>query len=388
MLKFDRLPLRGTSRTKTAAGFLRVPATLTRTGVFGYRAGELGLDGDPDRMVHVLRTEESVSDPSSMASLRGAPVTLDHPADLTPKTFQQEVVGSVAGDPVIREGTVQSDLLIGDAKAIAEIEDGSRVELSVGYDFNMEPARPGDNADYRTRGAIDYEHVAVVASGRAGQGARIFDSRPARKEQPVDPNQIKAVIQDALKEHLAASKQTDGAPAAVDSGAISGAIATALKPVLDEVRSVSAAQQKAADEQKAADVTAAAEKQALALTDAATTAERTRAQVYADAAPFLPEDKRKALIHSDAKEILVAALQDKLPDAATQEVPVLAGFLKGLTAAGFPNNRNGSDSAPATGPAIGARSGSLSDANSPTAQARAKYVRFLQDAHRGGTPKE
>ena len=97
MLKFDRVPLTKTTRTKTPTGFLRVPAAITRTGVFPYRASELGLDGDPDRIVHVLRTRESVDNPASMASLRGAPVTLEHPTDLSPQNFRQNVVGAVAG---------------------------------------------------------------------------------------------------------------------------------------------------------------------------------------------------------------------------------------------------------------------------------------------------
>ena len=403
MLKFDRVLLGKTTRTKTGSGFLRVPASLTRTGVFLYLAGELGIDGDPERVVSVLRTKESVTDPASMASLRGAPVTLEHPTDLTPKTYRQHVVGAVAGEPEFRDPVVFSDLLIGDDTAIQEIEDGEREEISVGYDFKVETSIPGDNAEFRTVGPIDYEHVAVVASGRAGPGIRVFDALPqphTLRQHEMDEKMAKRIsdmIEDAFKKHMdmPGMKKRDGEPV-VDAGAFARSVADAISPLMSEVKSIAANQQKADDEKKAATATAAAEKAASELTDAATTAERGRAQVFTDASPFLSAEDKVRLVASPAKAILVAALKDKFPDAAAQDEAVLSGMLKGLAmAAKASGGTIGIDqSGPAVGPAsTGAASGFGPgaggdiygrDANSPVAQARARFVKFQQDAHKHG----
>ena len=400
MLKFDRVLLGKTTRTKTSSGFLRVPASLTRTGVFLYLAGELGIDGDPERVVSVLRTKESITHPDAMASLRGAPVTLEHPSNLSPKTFRRHAVGAVAGEPEFREPVVFSDLLICDETAIKEIEDGEREEISVGYDFKVEPAIPGDNAEYRTTGPIDYEHVAVVASGRAGPGIRVFDAHPqphTLRQHEMDEKMAKRIsdmIEDAFKKHMdmPGMKKRDGEPV-VDTGAFARSVADALSPLMTEVKSIASNQQKAEDERKAAEATAEAEKAATALTDAAVTAERGRAQVFTDASPFLTAEDKARLVASPAKEILIAALKDKFPDAAGQDEAVLRGMLKGLALAA-PGVDQSTPSGPATGAASFGAAGAAPpggggdifgrDANSPLAQAKARFVKFQQDAHQHG----
>ena len=71
----DRIPI---TRRRTDEGFVRGRAGLTRTGVFLYTDEELGV-GDAGSIVRVMRTPETVFHPDTVASLAGAPITLNHP---------------------------------------------------------------------------------------------------------------------------------------------------------------------------------------------------------------------------------------------------------------------------------------------------------------------
>ena len=79
-----------TTRQTTQEGFLRAGATLTRGGPIDYLRSEIGMTGDG--MVTVNRTLETISHPATLASLRGAPITLGHPeGGVTPENFQDVV---------------------------------------------------------------------------------------------------------------------------------------------------------------------------------------------------------------------------------------------------------------------------------------------------------
>lgn len=96
--------------TKTPEGFLichDVP--IARTGQQEYLAGELGLDGDPDRPVQVQRCPEDVFDPAAVASFEGKDVTQNHPPEsLTPENHALYAKGHA--ENVHREG----DYLVAD----------------------------------------------------------------------------------------------------------------------------------------------------------------------------------------------------------------------------------------------------------------------------------
>lgn len=88
--------------TKTPEGFLichDVP--IARIGQQEYFAGELGLDGDPDRLVQVQRRPEDVFDPAAVASFEGKDVTQNHPPErlmpeitpFTPRATQRMFTG-------------------------------------------------------------------------------------------------------------------------------------------------------------------------------------------------------------------------------------------------------------------------------------------------------
>ena len=167
------------NQLETGEGFLicrNVP--IARTGAQKYRASELGLDGDPNRIVEVMRDESEVFAPETMASFEGKPVTNNHPTEqVTPDNARYYGRGHVQN---VRRGTgKQSDLLIGDLYII----DGELItavkrkrkpkrEISCGYDCEYAEDENGVLHQTNIRG----NHVAVVDSGRAGSRVAIVDN--------------------------------------------------------------------------------------------------------------------------------------------------------------------------------------------------------------------
>lgn len=165
--------------TETPEGYLichDVP--INRTGTQEYTAGEMQLDGDPERIITVNRYPEDVFDAAALASFEGKDVTSGHPPEnLTPENHAAYSKGHVenvrrAGDQTI------ADLHIKDATLISEIKNGIIREVSCGYVCNWEP----DGAGYKQTN-IRGNHVAIVPHGRAGHDVAIKDQAAKRAEK-------------------------------------------------------------------------------------------------------------------------------------------------------------------------------------------------------------
>lgn len=158
--------------TDTPEGYLvcrDVP--IARTGDMVYRAGELELEGDPDRLVTVRREEADVFSPAAIASFEGKDVTAGHPAEMVgPENHAAYTKGHVQN--VRREGDyLLADLLVKDAALISDIRNNIVREVSCGYHCQYVP----DGSGYR-QAHIRGNHVAVVSRGRAGREVAIKDS--------------------------------------------------------------------------------------------------------------------------------------------------------------------------------------------------------------------
>lgn len=164
---------------KLPGGMLRVPARLTRTGVFPYT--------QPDGSVmNVLRMPADVFAADSLKSFELAPLTLRHPpGEVNSKNYKTYTVGSVAHvqrDPASPD-FVSAVLLIADAEAVAAVNAGIR-EISSGYFADLEPAPEGAEFKDSVSGAtVPYQfvhknirgnHVALVEKGRAGPQVRLM----------------------------------------------------------------------------------------------------------------------------------------------------------------------------------------------------------------------
>jgi hypothetical protein len=178
VLRLDKGPITGSKAIKLDNGWLRAPATLTRVGVFDYLLGN-------GKVRKELRLPEEVFNADSLASFGLVPLTNDHPWS-EPDGLDSKNTGSLAvgavGNPRA-DGTrrfVEADLLVTDARAVADIERGKR-ELSCGYHADLELS-PGTWTDPATGIAHRYDaiqrnirgnHVAIVDRGRAGPDARV-----------------------------------------------------------------------------------------------------------------------------------------------------------------------------------------------------------------------
>lgn len=157
---------------KTPEGYLicrDVP--IARTGTQEYLAGELQLDGDPERVVKVNRHPEDVFEPAALASFEGKDVTHGHPPEnVGPENFSSYTKGHVQN--VRRSGEyIIADLIIKDANLVSDVWNGVTREVSCGYLCTYVP----DGDGYKQQN-IRGNHVAVVPKGRAGAAVSIKDA--------------------------------------------------------------------------------------------------------------------------------------------------------------------------------------------------------------------
>lgn len=165
------------NQTETPEGFLiclNVP--IARTGTQTYLRSELGFEDDPTGLVDVIRTEEEVFSPATIASFEGKPATEDHPpVEVKPDNISAYDRGHVQN---VHRGTgEESDLLIADLyitspPLIDAIRSGRLREVSCGYDCEYRMDEQGRLYQCGIRG----NHVAVVSAGRAGPRVAIKDS--------------------------------------------------------------------------------------------------------------------------------------------------------------------------------------------------------------------
>ena len=152
----------------TSQGFLRVPAYLTRTGVFLYRT----QDG---KVIRELRHPDDVFDPISLDSLRMAPLTNDHPKEMvTPENVKTLSVGWIGDEVKPDNNLISATAIVADKVAIGDVDKGKK-ELSCGYtaDLVVESGTyNGEQYDVRQTN-IRYNHVALVDEGRAGPQVRL-----------------------------------------------------------------------------------------------------------------------------------------------------------------------------------------------------------------------
>jgi len=151
---------------RTPQGFLRVPAFLTRAGVFSYKRA----DGTT---IREYRPADEVFAPQSLSSLASAPVTDLHPTEMvSPKNVRDLSIGHVS-ETVRQDGSrVAAHITVQDAKAIELVEAGKRREISCGYRCRID-ATPGtfDGEAYDVvQRDIQYNHAALGPRnwGRAG----------------------------------------------------------------------------------------------------------------------------------------------------------------------------------------------------------------------------
>lgn len=171
-----------TSRHMTDEGYLVAPGNMARTGMQEYRAYELGLDADgmdPMKVIRLHRPAEEVFDPASMSSFENKPITIEHPpVAVTADNWRDLAAGEVRD--VSRSGDLMTGTLLIRAKDAIEAVQSGKVQLSNGYNFelDMTPGTTANGCDYDgVQRNIRGNHVALVDAARCGSACRIADSQ-------------------------------------------------------------------------------------------------------------------------------------------------------------------------------------------------------------------
>lgn len=177
----------------TPQGGVKVPAFLTRVGVFTYRM----TDGTIRKE---FRPQEEVFSTDSLLSLQHAPVTVLHPSEpVTADNWRTVAVGHVAPD-VHPEGThVAASVLVQDSPTVNKIDRGELKEVSCGYTCDTDET-PGSYLGERfdaVQRKIRYNHVALGPNGwgRAGSSVSLrLDSGDAIQLEEEGSKMIKIRI--------------------------------------------------------------------------------------------------------------------------------------------------------------------------------------------------
>ena len=168
MTEVQRYDYSNFTATKTDEGFLVDSPIVARIGIQEYRRA----DGS---MRRELRLPEEVFSADSLASMRGKPITVDHPraGKVTSKDAHRVTVGAMLSEGKQDGDNVRTDITIHSPDAI-----GDRRELSLGYTAILDETPgvwQGQEYDAIQR-TIRVNHLSVVKHGRAGVARLNMDS--------------------------------------------------------------------------------------------------------------------------------------------------------------------------------------------------------------------
>ena len=168
---------------KLESGMIRVRGRVARTGLQSYAP----WPGAPvqDRMIRVYRPPGQVFADSSLNTLKGVPVTINHPPErtVTADNWKKYAVGHNEGEHTrVQDGGeewIETSLLISDAEAVKSVEGKENVEISQGYNVELDwTAGVTDSGEAydAVQTAIVHNHTAILKAGdaRAGKGARVL----------------------------------------------------------------------------------------------------------------------------------------------------------------------------------------------------------------------
>ena len=151
---------------KTDEGFLHDTPVVGRVGIQEYRQG----DGSVRRE---LRLPEDVFHADALASMKGKPITVNHPGSgkVTAKDAHRVTVGVMLSEGKQDEDNLRTEIVIHSPDAI-----GKSRQLSLGYKCDMDET-PGNHPKYGPYDAVQknirVNHLSVVPVARAGMIARL-----------------------------------------------------------------------------------------------------------------------------------------------------------------------------------------------------------------------
>lgn len=174
VVRYDTIRLDKIERTPS--GGLRLPAVLTKPGVFSYSDAA-------GNVIREYRPPEEVWAADSVASLGDAPVTIGHPTEaVSPENWGKLSTGHVRADTLHsddRTHGVAATVVVARRDALAGIQstgpDALR-DISAGYQVEIDPTpgtTPDGQAYDRVQRSIRYNHVALLKRGDGRQGSDV-----------------------------------------------------------------------------------------------------------------------------------------------------------------------------------------------------------------------
>lgn len=208
-------------------GYLTIRGNpISSFGVFDYSAGQLGLPGDPMRIVKVFRPESAVNNPETLESFRDIPLIIQHAmlsgfADddeegvMAPE--KKGLDGVLTGNVYYEAPWMRGDIKIFSRKAQKALGLGLK-DLSLGYDCRFYAKRgvwEGQEYEYIQDNLIG-NHIAMVPEGRVS-GARVLDAKIIGTKAFVfdsengESGHVRVTIEEAIfnpEENMAIKKRT------------------------------------------------------------------------------------------------------------------------------------------------------------------------------------
>ena len=177
---YSKIPISDNIYLEDETGFLYCKnSILGNVGIQKYLGKEIGLkDEEADKVIEMVRDEESVFDEASMSSFEGKPITLFHPkGKVNSKNYKKFLVGSIK-DVKRDNENLTSDIVIYDEYTIDKVKKGELKDLSLGY-----RAKIVQMADGRYKQTdIIINHLAIVEDGRA-VNAQIIDGNTVKEKE-------------------------------------------------------------------------------------------------------------------------------------------------------------------------------------------------------------
>lgn len=243
-LAFDRASV----RTFDVDGRLHVEITnISKATVSPYLGSEIPgadeLDLDPRRIYQLLRDPEELE--KAAPTFNNIPVLSEHIPVSAADHRPDLVVGSTGTDAVFEAPYLKNSLVVWSADAIKGIENGEQRELSCAYRYtpDMTPGNfDGTRYDGVMRNLIA-NHLALVATGRAGPDVVVGDSQlskePQMKSKPLSRHAMlaKGALIGLVLPRLAVDQKIDfnALLSGIDAGnwkARKASIAVAVRPKL------------------------------------------------------------------------------------------------------------------------------------------------------------
>jgi uncharacterized protein len=173
-----------TARQQDPNGFLLVKGCpISSYGVFQYSADQVGLPGDPNRIVNVYRPESAINDPQFLESLQNIPLINDHEmlsgfdGDESATPPEKYGVDGVLYDVGYAQPWVRGNLKMFSRSMQNDLNNGKK-DLSLGYtcDFLMQDGTYDGTPYEVVQTTMRGNHLALVGAGRV-PGAKVLDGR-------------------------------------------------------------------------------------------------------------------------------------------------------------------------------------------------------------------